>query len=208
MQQRLNVFEDVTFVIFGGIRSLLSQQKFNQLITLDSIYYQDDENVHNYLISTLNEFNKFTGAGALTGLEVSCLLRYGFEVYTNLSASILWGWFSIKQTVNTSETFLNTNTNILVEDESENYSRHANIFNYEMGLGIKWNFTLQNDLVVSLKLGWEQHLYGNLNQFRSFITQNLISQFVYRSTQVYKEENIQRGNLYLSGIKLGLSIVY
>lgn len=153
-------------------------------------------------IDTYNT-NRLMAIGGRMGLGGSCLLGCGFNLYGNFSGSVLWGQFKIKQTYNQKDAYPNEQRTSIAKEFIE-HSHNASIFNFDAAAGIKWNHSFCHKYELGITLGWEEHFYTNINRFQNFCVYQINS-----ANTIYSfNHNEQKGNLSLSGLVLGLSLLY
>lgn len=204
---------DTTLRIFGGFRGLKTTQKFDQEIF---IFSNISSMIEQTSTASFYEKSEFTAFGTRAGFDVNYNLFEGFDLYANFAGAILWGWFHNHQSFHALD--LSGSPGPLRDasrDELFNHSHHTAILNIDTGLGIRWNTWLNcHRHLLTLRFGWEQHLYTNVNQLQSFISPPILQAGNGSSTSVKQQtispidHNIQRGDLSLSGFVFGLAFVY
>ena len=192
---------DAKIRTFGGFRGVWINQKFNLL----SNFINDIAGgVTTTLSSDLYEKNQMSAFGARTGVLFNYTLGYGLDIYTGLAGSLLWSWFTTKQSY-----FTTASDDIPNNSEKGSLSHHTNLFNYDVEIGLQWNYWMNcNRNLLTIKFGWEQHLYTNVNQFQTFINTPSLSINSFNVPGFFNDRNIQRGDLSLSGFIAGISYTY
>ena len=182
---------------FLGVEGLYIHQKL-QGEFLASTQSLDTGLPLNNVVQTYNK-EKFLSIGSRVGVYSTFIMKYGFSLTGLLAGSILWGTFTIDQT------FQQTQEGDLLAKETIDHSHYASIFNCDIGAWFNWKHTFTKSLcALELKIGWEQHIYTNINQFQDFYASSINSEGV-----VYAfDRNIQHGDLSLSGLVFGISCSY
>ncbi len=106
--------------------------------------------------------NDFWGVGARVGMNTDWLLGYGFKIFTNLSSSILAGWFdnTIKYGTAALETVtLSSKPQVVVP-------------NLELAAGFDWGTTLGNcgGYYLDFRAGYEFQIWWDQWNTRQFVT--------------------------------------
>jgi hypothetical protein len=187
---------------FFGIEGLLLSQiiKERHLTVFQSL--DNGDPVKDLL--TVDNKNRLLSIGPKGGFNGSFYLGKGFGFSGALSGSILWGRFHIKQQFDQNDTYLN-GTVLILGEELIDHSHYASIFNCDINLGVEWSYLFSNDKkMVTLKFGWEDHFYTNINRFQNYYIEEVNS-----SNAIYSfDRNLQKGNLALSGFTFGCSLYY
>lgn len=173
-----------------------THQHFQENISITSI--SDISGILTQSLTTafFTQKSTFSGVGAKAGFGLNYSLWKGLHLYGDLAAGILWGWFNVRQKVQ--KTIQNFS---LVTNPSEkfNHSHQSSVFNFDIHLGLEWNFLLNaNRNSLTFKFGWEQHLFSNMNQFQQFIQAT-------QTSELTVSRNVNRGDLSLSGFSFGLN---
>ena len=100
--------------------------------------------------------NRFWGFGFATGVDTSWELGQGISLYGDAGMSILFGCFKIHQSAE--------------QDASTIWEQHKSFRStkpiLDLGMGFKWRYGFMQDrIMLTLKGGYEYHLYFNQNQF-------------------------------------------
>ena len=188
---------DASIRPFFGLKGVFITQKFQE-----SIHFTQTRGAQSQTSNIdFQEKNDFSSFGARTGFDINYSLWKGFDFYGNFAGSLLWGWFHVRQILNrlgTSPFGLTDTTNTQFK-----HSHQSTLFNFDIGLGLRWNYWFNCDRnLLTIKLGWEQHLYTNINQFQKFID---YSQTLGGDAKTTVDRNIDRGDLTLSGWLFGLT---
>ena len=100
--------------------------------------------------------NRFWGFGFVAGMDSDWQLGWGISLYGEADMSILLGFFDIDQKGEQND------SSIWSQDKSFRAGRAI----MDLGLGLKWARLFYNDRFgLTLKGGYEYHLYFNQNQF-------------------------------------------
>jgi hypothetical protein len=100
--------------------------------------------------------NRFWGFGFAAGLDTDWDLAWGISMYGEADMSILLGFFDVDQKGEQND------QRIWSQDKSFRAGRAI----MDLGMGLKWNRMFWNDRVgLTLKAGYEYHLYFDQNQF-------------------------------------------
>ena len=137
--------------------------------------------------------NKFSGVGLRGGLKSDWIVGRGWNLFANLSASMLSGKFEINQKVNYN---VDSNQGYSIED---NY--YQNVPNMEMAVGLAWNkYFDKNKYRVGLRAAYEFMQWWDQFNMRKFFTGSSDSNIGYAN------DTVSRGNLSLNGFSLRLQI--
>lgn len=215
---------DVTVRPFFGLRGLWENQKYNVRNTLAVSGTTTRgggpggaaiPNAHRAIGSPVTEFvtlnfdpsSRFDGFGARAGFDASITLWNCLDLYGNLAGSILWGNAKTKERVTIiSVTDL---TNIVIQTEQAVHSHHTSVLNLDFGLGFRWNQWMNcGRNLLSLKFGWEQHVYTNINQLQNSVLANVSGLGGTSGGNGTFDRNIYRGDLSLSGFIFGVDYLY
>lgn len=165
---------------YFGIRGGWIQQTFN-------VHYQGTNTsatgVSTGVVSR-NE-NNFWGVGARGGLGSEWLLGKGWELFTNVSSSMLFGKFEIQQ-----QSTIPPSTNDGIDLD---YDYYQNVPNMEIAIGLGWgkHFSKQR-YHVGIRAAYE---------FIQWFDQFNLNRF-YSGNPTYASDTVSRGNLTLNGFSL------
>ena len=94
------------------------------------------------------------------GVNTDWLLGCGFKLYSNISSSVLAGWFD------TTEQYSLTNERVKLSSEPQMV-----VPNMELALGVDWGTTLGNcGYYFDLRAGYEFQIWWNQWNARQFVT--------------------------------------
>ncbi len=135
---------------FVGVRSAWIHQKYNVEIEGTSLLTGDE------LEQEAKLKNRFWGFGFAAGLDTDWLLGCGFSIYGSADMSILLGFFDVDQK--------GTQDDVKIWSQDKSFRTGRTIF--DLDLGVKWAHLFCNHRFgLTLKAGYEYHLYFNQNQF-------------------------------------------
>ncbi len=113
--------------------------------------------------------NRFWGFGFVGGIDSDWRLGAGFSIYGNADLAILLGFFDVDETGKAGGSTL--------WKVSNSFRTGKPIF--DLALGLKWNHLFVHDsLGLTLKVGYEYHLYFNQNQFLQSNGSATLDQFI------------------------------
>lgn len=139
--------------------------------------------------------NKFTGVGLRGGLKTDWIVGKGWNLFANLSGSILSGKFDVSQTMNIADS---NNDGYSIDDDF-----YQNVPNMEMSFGIAWNkYFDKNKYRVGLKAAYEFMQWWDQFHMRKFFSGNGSN----TNTIGYANDTVSRGNLSMNGFSLRLQI--
>lgn len=212
MGREILLVHDMIFRPFWGVRGLETQQKLSMEVSQPYILGSLSMPVLGMSDSQFRAKNRFTGVGIKTGVDTGIALGGGFELSGQITGSLLWGRFSVNEFQNLIVSFdsIITDANTL----NDNYHRkfHSTIYNFDLFLGIKWNYRFScGQNLLSLKAGWEQHYFSEMNQFQNpdalaVTNQSLLTNPAYNTLTV--NHNFQRGSLSLQGFIFSLALSF
>ncbi len=182
---------------FFGLQGVSIDQSFRE--KFQSIYLSQLNGA--LVLDTIHIQNKnlFLGIGSAGGFQGTCHLGRGFSLYGVGMGSILWGHFKIKQSYEQDDLY-STGQSANLGKETIDHSHFASIFNWDLGIGFFWKHPLQKGrYLLTLKCGWEQHFYTNINRYQDFYFSEMNGANVLHSS----DRNLQKGNLSLSGFSFG-----
>ncbi len=100
--------------------------------------------------------SRFWGFGFVAGFDTTWMLKSGFSLYGDADIAVLMGFFDVDQNATQND------TPIWRIDKSFRSGKTI----VDLGLGFKWSSLFCNDSFgLTLKAGYEYHLYFNQNQF-------------------------------------------
>lgn len=139
--------------------------------------------------------NKFTGVGLRGGFKSDWIVGKGWNLFANLSGSLLSGKFEVNQKMDLPGS---NGDGYTVDDDF-----YQNVPNMEMAVGIAWNkYFDKNKYRVGLKASYEFMQWWDQLNMRKFFTGNQIG----NSQMGYANDTVSRGNLSLNGFSLSLQI--
>ncbi|HSX10884.1 MAG TPA: Lpg1974 family pore-forming outer membrane protein, partial [Chlamydiales bacterium] len=114
--------------------------------------------------------NDFFGIGARVGVDTNWLLGYGFKLFSNLSTSVLAGWFDIKQHFAVPET--------TITGKLSNEPQMV-VPNLDLALGLDWGTNLANcKYYLDFKAGYEFQIWWNQWNMRQFTNGASVGNFI------------------------------
>lgn len=202
---------------FGRKLALASDFLMRPLIGLEGVWI--GQTVSESVQTTFTELNeglpstnlieiknkgRFLGIGSKVGLDTVFHLGAGFSFYGSAMGNILWGRFQIDQILAQTDVFLNA-TEVDLGSESIDHSHFASIFNWDLDLGFSWKHIFpKRGRSITLKFGWEQHFYSNMDRFQNFYVEDIVG----KSALFAFDRNLQKGNLSLSGFSFGVLLTF
>ena len=154
---------DLLLTPFMGVTAAFLEQKFDYFLFAPIVFpgaplfHLDEE---------LDVKSKFAGAGIKIGTDIEWKFssHHGFSVYGQAAGSLLYGHYHT-----------HVNTDIDLEEETEILDVNAEILEkrhhcdflgvIDLGLGLRYTMGFSCDsLLLTLQLGWEQHLYFEANK--------------------------------------------
>jgi len=205
---------DATIRFFGGFRGLWTNQKFEEVIALESTFLSDGITTTFGSSAAFEAQHKFSAFGARAGFDFNYTVGGGLDLYASCAGSILWGWFNDRQSYAVT-TAISGSTGTEDAAETFTHSHHTSILNLDTAFGLRWNYWLNcNRHLLTVRFGWEQHIYLNINQFQNFANTPLVgaigpgSILLGGTQQPFADHNVQRGDLSLSGFVVGLQYAF
>lgn len=134
----------------------------------------------------------FNGYGLRGGLDINWGFGYGFNIYSNVSASFLCSGLKLKHKERFGNGFLRTNLKEDVDTITPGF---------EIALGLSWEkyFNCER-YYLNIHAGWEETLWLDMNQIQRF--SGMISPSINTKSGIHTRRD--RGNLGLSGLQAGL----
>jgi hypothetical protein len=126
--------------------------------------------------------NRFEGAGLRLGLDSIWSLGYGFSIYGNTAASLLYGRFHVNTHevalfpgpsqaqaggVNLGAGQLTGDPIAFVFEQHDRFSSTQGIT--ECALGLRWQHCFCNNTLVTFQVGWEHHFFFDQNRFDDIV---------------------------------------
>ncbi|MCP5505964.1 MAG: hypothetical protein H7A38_03675 [Chlamydiales bacterium] len=144
-------------------------------------------------VRTIHNKNHYNAIGTVGGLQTKMFLGMGFQIYSDLLASILYGKLSIDQTTDTTSTDRNFSMN-----EHDSYWRVRP--NLHMKLGLEWErFFSSNSMRLNLHIGYEYLVWFNQNELYRYRDEVANESFVTTTPEPLE----QRGDLGVNGFTVG-----
>jgi hypothetical protein len=142
-----------------GIRVAFLNQKF-EIDHIGGVHTAPGDNSENDEVRLKNAFK---GAGIRAGLDGEWNVGYGFSFYGNFAASLINGRFAVDHDEVSRQSVAPFSKQTLLE--TENHFRATRMVT-DFGLGVQYSTLLCNcDYGLTVALGWEQHLFLDMNQF-------------------------------------------
>ncbi len=144
------------------------------------------------LLTTLNDsikmHNNYWGVGPRVGLNMEWWLGNAFQVYGQAAISLVYGEFEIHQ----KEEFPDSDDSELHFKDDLHIARPVT----DLGIGLGWNSTYGCDsLHLLVRVGWEQHIFFDQNQFIRFVSSDTSSSLL-----------SNRGDLSLEGLTASIRL--
>jgi hypothetical protein len=136
-----------------------------------------------------NAENDFWGIGARMGVDTDWVLGYGFKLFSNLSSSILAGWFDTSQTFR----LPGIGQPVNLSDDPQMV-----VPNLELAAGFDWGTTFADcAYYLNIRAGYEFQVWWNQWNSRQFVTGAFDGNF----------NNVpNRGDLTLNGFTLKVQL--
>jgi hypothetical protein len=203
--KEFDLSEDAMIRPHVGLKGLWMDQHFEEAIVVNSVVTSISNVITSNYSQLFTESNKFSGVGARGGLDIQYSIWGGLDLYGSFAAGLLWGWFNVNQQLNTLMT--ETSFSNEMNDETFKHSHHSTVFNLDVALGFCWKTLFNcNRNQFSIKFGWEQHLFTNINQFQNFIANR--QNGILAPMGSIASRNVVRGNLTLSGFIVGAGVSF
>ena len=157
---------------FGGLRSAWIKQD------LDIAYKEIPPNVQNPISPNtqhdVDKSDRFYGIGIRGGLDLQWNLCYGFSIFTNPAASVLYSYHSVKQDEFASGDGCEKTPLFSIQ----NFYHLGNVI-FDEQIGLRFDWTSCNCCYhIGLDLGWELHFHHGQNQFMVFTDSAMDGKFV------------------------------
>lgn len=145
--------------------------------------------------NTLNDFPNmkcnYWGLGPRAGIDMQWWITRCFNIYGNAAISILYGEFKVDQKEEAEIVGLDMEFEPLQFHDSYHMARPIT----DLGIGFGWDSRFVDDrLHVGLRVGWEQHIFFDQNQFIRFVSSSTNSLLT------------NRGDLALEGLIASLRL--
>jgi TolA-binding protein len=151
-----------------GARSAFIFQKFNPFVSGPGTFGLSIGPVSNSV--TLK--NKFWGFGFLAGLDTNWKLGRGFSLFGDASFALLFGFFKVQEKGTVVQLVPPDGVNAGQGWKSGSSFRTEKPI-FDLALGLKWNRTFfEEKCALTLKTGYEYHLYPNQNQWQVIAANN------------------------------------
>lgn len=198
------IASDVSFRPFVGFRGLWTEYDSRTHFEVDTVItglspasYSDTLFLHNH--------NYFNGFGARAGFDAGYEILRGLDVYGGIAGSLLWGYIH-------SRSFYVGDEEGITGDGINKSSVHSSMLTFDFAFGVRYNVWMNcNRNLLSLRFGWEQHLFTHINRNQAHIlapTLGAAPPGDMLPSSVYADRNIGRGDLTLSGFVVGLSYAF
>lgn len=158
-------------------------------------------------IQRLKLRNDYEAIGLRAGLDSQWDLGCGISLYSKAALSALYGHYDIKNRIvhllfggEPSENQVLAQTVHVEQKDSFCACRGIS----DLAVGLRWRACFCNDtIILTINVGWEQHLFINLNEFEQIAQLNEAPSF-----QRDEEKNPQfhRGDLCLRGFTIGTRV--
>ncbi|MCX6988670.1 MAG: Lpg1974 family pore-forming outer membrane protein [Chlamydiae bacterium] len=178
----------ISFRPFIGTKAAWIHQKYE-------INYSDLVSNYQSLDYEVDLKNNYWGIGPMVGLNTQFWMGYGFSIFGNIAASLVYGQFTLKQQ--------ETADNDTVADLSNNY--YAGRAITDLQLGLRWDSNvckskkasvcqcekIRKKTNFSMTAGWEQHLFFSQGEFMHFTDATNAGRF----TQEHNDLSVQGATL-------------
>ncbi len=175
------VCSSVTFRPFVGVRAAWIKQKYR-------VFGETEVSEGFRNIDNIDLFTKFDGAGLRGGFGSQWNWGCGLSVYGSAAASILYGEVH-SHTTESNRVF--EGSTAVFDQGRQRDNRHGTRYTADAALGVRWQHCLCDNYLVTLQLGWEQHIFFDQNRFEILGS---------------RHPQVQRGDLSVQGITFGAKL--
>jgi hypothetical protein len=181
--RQFKVAKKLSFKPYIGLRSAWIDQTYNinylNLWSYDDILKEESFVLDEYLTHIVN---KFWGMGIKGGFASDWELKWGLSLFSDFTASLLYGLFDTSYT----EEFTQNELNISGTTLSETNNFHAGRAVLDFQLGLRWSRFLRNDrFKLILQAGWEHHSFFSQGQILRFVDGRSWGNFIQTQSDLY-----------------------
>jgi hypothetical protein len=141
---------------FIGIRTLRIHEHLRAQLTTEIFLFSESTALES---KSLNDKQKYWGAGPLVGVQGDWEIGRGFGFYSTVAASLLYGDYEIK--FDDADIFSAPIPKRIFSTSRRHV--HTFDFNVDLALGVSWHRVVCNQYDLTMKLGFEHHQYFNHN---------------------------------------------
>lgn len=156
-----------------GARSVLTETHFTTVPILAIVTMPggdfEDLDVLTDVRSDLQFKNNFWGSGIIGGFQPRWYFGCGFNLFGNIDAALLWGYFNLKQTAGVQFSIGAIDVPIIAFSATIDYGTVKYKFSamqaiLDLGIGLGWDTTFSCDrYLFGLDVGWEHHIWFDHN---------------------------------------------